>query len=206
MFPCYNSVAVVAVATTAFNGKEYCPEISHDDIIKWILKHRQELLKQFPESNPDSGSSGEASDVHCGSYFDSQKLFNRRQLLNVIVMTEVEKMSRKSKLMAMDHPVWRAIHLGLILGLAAVLVACGCFGSGLIVAIGGISRYLAQNTNLKRSPLYRRNRETHEGCMLVAVHENATIWTLCLGNRGLIDTLLNKPMIDPGKTNPLIIF
>jgi hypothetical protein len=153
------------------------------------LKHRQELLKQFPESNPDSGSSGEASNVYCESYFDglvqSQKLFNRRQLLNVIVVTEVEKTSRKSKLMAMDHPIWRAIHPGLILGLTAVLVACGCLGSGLIVAIRGISRYLAQNTNLKRSPLYLQNRETHEGCMLVAVHENATIWTLYLGNRGL---------------------
>jgi hypothetical protein len=89
-------------------------------MVEWILKHRQELLKQFPESNPDSGSSGEASNVHCGSHFDglvqSQKLFNRRQLLNVIVVTEVEKTSRKSKLIAMDHPVWREIHLGLILG------------------------------------------------------------------------------------------
>jgi hypothetical protein len=32
--------------------------------------------------------------------------------------------------------------------------------------------------------------------MLVAIHENASTWYLYMGSRGIIDALLNKPMIE----------
>jgi hypothetical protein len=48
MFPCYNSAAAAAVATTAFNGKEYCPEISHD--VTWLSG--SEASTRTPEAIP----------------------------------------------------------------------------------------------------------------------------------------------------------
>lgn len=210
VFPCYNSAATAAVTACAFNGKEDSPEIMQEDLRAYVLQHKDDFSARFPIDTADSGTDEPISDVYCGNDIEGlvnrKKLYGRRQLLNVIVVNTVEKrILRWWVVSIMRRPVWLAVQLGLTLGLTVVLVVCGCVGSGVMLVIGGISRYCAQNTGLKRSSLYLRNREVHEGCMLVAVHENATVWTLCLGHRGLIDSLLNKPMIDPGKTSSLVL-
>ena len=54
---------------------------------------------------------------------------------------------------------------------------------------------LCQTVTRLRPLGYLGNNESHDGCMLIALHENANKWYLFLGDGGVIDILLNKTMI-----------
>ena len=47
------------------------------------------------------------------------------------------------------------------------------------------------------------NNENHDACMLSAVHENAQTWYLYMGDRGVIDWMLNKTMLQTPSANRL---
>lgn len=56
---------------------------------------------------------------------------------------------------------------------------------------------------VKRPSGYLESNENHEACMLSAVHENAQTWYLYIGDRGVIDWMLNKTMLVMPSANPL---
>lgn len=80
----------------------------------------------------------------------------------------------------------------------AVVLFClvGAYGTASLVADVMVSRFVANRTMIGRPDLYLENNEAHDACMLVAAHENATEWHLYIGDRSIVDTMLNKPMID----------
>ncbi|KAK8068839.1 hypothetical protein PG994_005455 [Apiospora phragmitis] len=81
-----------------------------------------------------------------------------------------------------------------LLGVAVVLCLFGCFGSAALIACTSVSELVAMRVPIRRPSTYLKNMEAHDACMLTAPHENATEWHLYIGDRGIVDTLLNKPM------------
>lgn len=214
VFPCYNSAAAGSVAANAFYHVPDTVEIPQDALNDWILENAAQLEQQFPPDNPDDAPVRSAvwSEVYCGDGVKDlvirKRLFGRTQRLNVICVSHRGKRVRTSGML--QRPLMQRIQvvvqLLLAVGAGALLLSLGCIGTGVLLLIGGVSHSCAQHVEIQRSALYLRNREVHSGCMLVASHENATIWTLYLGDRGMIDSLLNKPMVEIRKANPLIVY
>lgn len=212
IFPCYNSAATLGVIAAALAGRvQDSPEITQQDLNRWLHQHENELKRRFPSEFVGHGQEKIAEDVYCGEEFQDlihrKNSFGRRQVLNII---SVAHDGRKPRMGQPAHPRWKYLfhfipQVVVVIGIGAFLISLGCIGSGTLLVIGGLSHCFSQMVEIKRSPLYLHNRETHQGCMLVASHDNATIWTLYVGERGLIDSLLNKPMVEIGNTHPLIL-
>ncbi|KAI4155675.1 MAG: hypothetical protein LQ340_000842 [Diploschistes diacapsis] len=84
-----------------------------------------------------------------------------------------------------------------ILGIAGLLVLFGLYGTALGILAGLISKAIVLcSVHLERPPGYLVNNEVSDACMLVATHRNATTWYLHTGDRGIVDHLLNKPMVE----------
>ncbi|KAF7508183.1 hypothetical protein GJ744_009480 [Endocarpon pusillum] len=71
----------------------------------------------------------------------------------------------------------------------------GLFGSAAILFFGAVSRVVSLGSSIDRPPGYLVNNENHDACMLLASHPNAMEWYLNIGDRSIVDTLLNKPML-----------
>ena len=95
-------------------------------------------------------------------------------------------------------------HLFLV-GLIVVLCLLGAFGSAAIIANGLISKVVCRLLRAERPLGYLENNENHGACMLSAVHENANTWYLYLGDRGVIDSLLNKQMLSSPSTSRILM-
>ena len=83
----------------------------------------------------------------------------------------------------------------ILVGLVVVLCLLGAFGSAAIVVNGLLSKIVCRLLRTERPSGYLENNENHEACMLSAVHENANTWYLYMGDRGVVDWLLNKTML-----------
>jgi hypothetical protein len=77
---------------------------------------------------------------------------------------------------------------------AVLLCLFGVYGTAAIIVCTSVSGLIAQSISIRRPSGYLKNNETHEACMLSASHENATEWHLYIGDRAVVDTLLNKVM------------
>ncbi|KAM3076883.1 hypothetical protein ACMFMG_003648 [Clarireedia jacksonii] len=92
-----------------------------------------------------------------------------------------------SRLSSSDLPFSCEILLLLtLLGLSTLTAMFGLYGTAACIVIGLLFR-ISMCLNNESPGL--------TGCMLVAIHENASTWYLYQGSRDIIDTLLNKPMI-----------
>lgn len=80
------------------------------------------------------------------------------------------------------------------MGLAVFFFLFGCYETFAIVISSTVSKVVAHNVQIHRSSIYLKNNERHHAWMLVAAHENATEWHLYFGDRGVVDSLLNKQM------------
>ncbi|KAI0157995.1 hypothetical protein GGR52DRAFT_564752 [Hypoxylon sp. FL1284] len=78
--------------------------------------------------------------------------------------------------------------------LAVLLCLFGSFGSAALIICISVSELVALRVTIRRPSTYLRNNELHDACMLAASHKNATEWHLYIGDRGIVDTLLNKSM------------
>jgi hypothetical protein len=77
-----------------------------------------------------------------------------------------------------------------------VLGLCGLFGTAVAVLLGTISQVAARFVPIRRPLGYLENNEAHSACMFVSTHRNANIWYLYIGDRGVVDSVLNKTMIN----------
>ncbi|EAQ83106.1 hypothetical protein CHGG_10924 [Chaetomium globosum CBS 148.51] len=213
VFPCYNSAAALALTDVVFGGqKKKGPDITQEHLNRWIMENQNELLRRFTLYDTGAGRAP-TSDVFCGSSLEGliqrKRLYGRRQHLKVVVVSSVGVKSKRRRQLfqqLLKSISWHAFELALSFSMSGFLFSCGLIGSGSLLAMGALSRFCAHTIKFERSPLYLRNREVHEGCMLASLHENATSWTFYIGHRGMIDSLLNKPMVEPGKAHPFVLF
>ncbi|OAA41409.1 hypothetical protein NOR_05487 [Metarhizium rileyi] len=76
------------------------------------------------------------------------------------------------------------------------LFMLGTYGTACVLFCTTISQMVACKTSVTRPSTYLKNTELHDAAMLVAAHENSVEWQLFIGDREIVDTLLNKPMIE----------
>lgn len=82
-----------------------------------------------------------------------------------------------------------------MVSLTIVPCLCGTFGTAAIIFNGMITRLVSRHIKIQISPGCLENNENHNACMLLSNHKNASTWYLYVGDRGIVDSLLNKPMI-----------
>lgn len=90
--------------------------------------------------------------------------------------------------------IFKATRFLLLLGIGVVLCLCGIFGTAVVLLIGVITQVMCQFLEVRRPPGYLDNNENHSACMLLSSHKNSSMWYLHIGDRGVIDSLLNKTM------------
>ena len=84
----------------------------------------------------------------------------------------------------------------LLLLLAVVLALCGAYRTLALVLCSAISQTMQHAVVILRPLGFLQSNESYDDAyMLVAAHQNAQEWTLFVGDRSVVDTLLNKPMI-----------
>ncbi|KAI1646008.1 uncharacterized protein F4817DRAFT_154788 [Daldinia loculata] len=125
----------------------------------------------------------------------------RPQILNIYNFRRVDK--RRQRRSPFRHVLnqlgelrlFRALLFIGLLALAVFFVLSGAFGTAAVVFIRVVCEVYIHSIAIRRPLGYLENNETHDAFMLVAAHENAMEWHLYTGDRGIVDTLLNKPMI-----------
>ncbi|KAL6871755.1 hypothetical protein HDV57DRAFT_272236 [Trichoderma longibrachiatum] len=85
----------------------------------------------------------------------------------------------------------------LLLGACAVAALFGLYGTAAAIFLSAVFRVARSYITVITPPGYLENNEPNQvdGCMLAAIHENASTWYLYRGSRAVVDGLLNKPMI-----------
>ena len=91
-----------------------------------------------------------------------------------------------------------------LIGMAVLFCLLGAYGSAVVVLSGVISKIVCRLLRAERPGGYLENNENHEACMLSAVHENASTWYLYIGDRGVVDWLLNKSMLSTPSAAPVL--
>jgi hypothetical protein len=78
----------------------------------------------------------------------------------------------------------------------AALFALGLYGIAVIMLYGIIAQFGCRLAKIERPPGYLQSNEAEEQTfMLLGLHQNTSAWSLFAGDRGIIDSLLNKPMV-----------
>jgi hypothetical protein len=123
--------------------------------------------------------------------------FRRYQTLHVISMSRklYTPLSRGIFCIAVLARIWRIAYAVMLLGTAVLFCLLGAYGSATIVLSGLVTKGVCRLLQAERPAGYLDNNEYHEACMLSAVHENASTWYLYIGDRGVVDWLLNKSML-----------
>ncbi|KAI0098180.1 hypothetical protein GGR51DRAFT_437618 [Nemania sp. FL0031] len=154
-------------------------------------------LQRMPEKLP-SKSRIDSSGSHERESLSKAKNeeFRRYQILHVYQLRRVPK--RRSIRDQFDQLrlslSGQILYFFIFVSLSVLFGLLGSYGTATLIACTLVSELVALNTNIYRPSTYLKNNETYDACMLVASHENATEWHLYIGDRGIVDTLLNKPM------------
>ena len=127
----------------------------------------------------------------------SKSTFRRYQELHIIRMSRKKKTRnlKSTLLLLMVSRLGNFFYYLILVALIIVLCLLGAFGSAGIIATGLVSKIVCLLLRAERPAGYLENNEHHGACMLSAVHENANTWYLYMGDRGVIDSLLNKTML-----------
>ncbi|KAI4191564.1 MAG: hypothetical protein LQ348_003497 [Seirophora lacunosa] len=174
-----------------------------------LRKHRQPI--QMPEkvtlhSGPPPGSLSRANVAPLPKVVTTPS-FRRHQDLHVIYMSRNNHTSSIRGTLLLSLLSWTGelmYHL-VLLGLVVVFCLLGAFGTAAVVGTGLVSAMVCKTLQTKRPSGYLSNNEKHDACMLSAVHDNAQTWYLYMGDRGVIDWMLNKTMLQTPWANRLQI-
>ena len=163
---------------------------------------------QENRTSPASQRCGELSDSSSSEAADHSGVkpvqfpmpkFRRHQTLHVFHLSSQSTHERRFTWLKSisSSRVLSSVMQVLLVALIAVLILAGAYGTAIILSISLVTSGLCGAAKLKiqRSPGYLRSNEPGDGCMLVSIHQNANTWQLYTGDRGIIDTLLNKTMI-----------
>lgn len=127
----------------------------------------------------------------------TKEIFRRYQELHIIRMSRTKhtRNIRGTLLLVIMSRTGKLAYIIILVGLIVLLCFLGAFGSAAIVLNGLVSKLVCRILRMERPSGYLENNENHDACMLSAVHENAQTWYLYMGDRGVIDWMLNKTML-----------
>ncbi|OQE39165.1 hypothetical protein PENCOP_c007G01750 [Penicillium coprophilum] len=180
-FPCANGAASAAIEEFALGR----------------LRDKTGVIPKLSLPISDSNIAPRSSEtLHNNGSTEAQKL--RQQILHVYQFRFCQpRRSLQFKINNfMNSGIANGLIFAIICGIAVTFGLVGAYGSAALIMITAISRLVAWAMVIHRSPGYLSNNEKHnDACMLTASHVNATEWSLYTGDRAIVDTLLNKPMI-----------
>jgi hypothetical protein len=213
IFPCANGAARDLLTAYALRKS---PDVI--DVKSWTTKHVTHREKSTystaddsckvhgssasvaaDQAIPKSPSSSTTSRSMQSKDVDAVKasVFSRPQVLHVVNCSrQNSKIPIYARLRhALQSTLAEILWLLTLLGLVIVLCLFGSYGTANVVLSGGTSKIMCKFLPIRRPPGYLQNNESHNACMLTAIHENASTWYLYRGDRSVIDWLLNKTMI-----------
>ncbi|KAL1965902.1 hypothetical protein VTN77DRAFT_5035 [Rasamsonia byssochlamydoides] len=127
--------------------------------------------------------------------------FRRYQKLHVLRFSrthEIRDDQRRTEAIDTMLDVLGEILLLIVL-ISATIITClfDLFGTAACIVLAILMRICCRLITVKRSADYLQDSERGQvrACMLSAIHQNASTWYLYIGQRGIIDGLLNKSMI-----------
>ncbi|KAF3003879.1 hypothetical protein E8E14_007614 [Neopestalotiopsis sp. 37M] len=102
--------------------------------------------------------------------------------------------------------IFEAALLLSLLGACVVTVLFGLFGTSTAILVTILFRLATRLIEVKRPEGYLHSNEADDKAyMLVSLHENASVWYLFKGSRGVVDRILNKAKVEK-ITSPLGIW
>lgn len=190
-----------------------------------LFKHREvytapEPIRQSPASESAGPSPSPPSQSLSGptptSSFPSHRNslasspFRRHQTLHVVRLHRKVQLSssRTRALRASLHNAGQILYVLSLLGMITLLVFLGAYGTSIVLLSSVLSKVVCFFINMSRPPGYLESSERQEACMLSAAQDNASTWYLYIGDRGVVDWLLNKTMLTlpSAKTTLMNIF
>ncbi|KAF8849855.1 hypothetical protein BDZ45DRAFT_541360, partial [Acephala macrosclerotiorum] len=180
-FPCANGAASAIIAAYALSNSKEALDL--DD-------YHDGRIEKHTKSHGRSTSS----------------IYRRYQTLHILNFrrTPITFSWRLRLHQLMSSIRWDILIITLLVVGDVFLGLFGLYGTTAAVLCGVISRVASRFLRFKRPPGFLTNNETHDACMLVAAHRNASTWYLFTGDRGVVDYLLNKPMISPPEASTWI--
>ncbi|OTB04461.1 hypothetical protein M426DRAFT_73446 [Hypoxylon sp. CI-4A] len=168
-------------------------------IISFLMKkQRPAVTKIYASTAPSNSSTTSSVNIQEIKHNDEKY---RPQILNVYNFERLKGRRRRCSPIGRLLSQLRASRLSQallvvgLLGLGVFFVLSDALGTAAVVFIRVISEVYIQSITVQRPIGHMKNNETHDAFMLVAAYENAMEWHLYTGDRGVVDTLLNKPMI-----------
>ena len=130
----------------------------------------------------------------------------RFQTLNVLKFgrTTTTRNWRNKVDSAMSSWAFVIFAFSMLVGGAVVSMLFGCYGTAVILLSGAVSQLACQTLCFERPDKYLVSSESHDACMLLSASENSSTWYLYIGDRGVVDYLLNKTMIEHSSGSGLL--
>lgn len=182
-------------------------------ITKYALRKQPKAINMPEDVVTPSGSPGIASPSATANTVNRaaqpqtglKTPFRRYQELHIVRMGRLKRKRtmRGTIILILLSRTGEVAYYFILIALILMLCLIGAFGSAAILANGLISKSMCRILRVKRPSGYLESNENHEACMLSAVHENAQTWYLYIGDRGVIDWMLNKTMLVMPSANPL---
>ena len=176
--------SAISIITDYAMRKERPPTQMPDEII-------------LPTAQPSGATGAPSEQPPAQKQVSIKPAFRRHQKLHVVRMsrTKHSRTIRGTLLLLFLSRTGKIIYHFILIGLVVLLCLLGAFGSATIVVNGLLSKLICRILRVQRPSGYLENNENHDACMLSSVHENAQTWYLYMGDRGVIDWLLNKTML-----------
>lgn len=158
-------------------------------VLECLLLRPGQKLRRMPE---ELGRKAEPLDHRS----DASTGRRRIQTLHVFQFHRNKgRISLLASVLRIQRFVWyQTIKFLVLSGIAVAMCFIGMYGTAAIILCCAVSGVAAWSASVRRLPGYLGSNEAHDAFMLVAAHVNATEWSLLIGDRGIVDTLLNKPM------------
>ncbi|KAI1121430.1 hypothetical protein F5Y10DRAFT_256384 [Nemania abortiva] len=202
VFPCANGAACAAITKYLIsrdrNPPQRMPEFRSSEP-RDIDREKSSLRSNVAVRPVHSASGTRVRNFNAKEERAKDQGIRRYQVLHVyqLYRRRREQKQRSLKLridqLRLSLP-GQIIWFFLLICLAVLLCLLGGYGSAALIVCTSVSELVALTVTIHRPTSYLKNNETHDACMLVASHENATEWHLYIGDRAIADTLLNKPM------------
>lgn len=179
------------------NGSKEYEQSATGSVVE--LEVKSSTTRSIPQSPPPSPASTRTQG------------HRRYQVLHVLQFRQTNP--KRSWVIKIDDiltsPMCEGITFVILIGITIVLCCLGLYGTAVILACGALSHIACQFVMVNRPPGYLDCNEVDKTTfMLNAIHENANVWYLYAGDRGCIDTLLNKTMVflPPSRRRCLIAY
>jgi hypothetical protein len=184
IFPCANGAVAAILSAYALRGVK----------VKTVPEEVDRIAPHLLGRQPSSTDTFEPVKINSP--------FRRYQKLHILHFTESTKKVSHARYFWDGLPM--ALEVLFLIGCLGISVVCflfGLYGTAAAVIFSVLLRISRQLMTIERPSGYLKNNEGDlPGCMLVSLHENASKWYLYIGSRGVIDTILNKTMVQDVKS------